>query len=198
MKMKGMKCSHCGSMNVGADLASEWDRVAQGWESCGDLDGWQCHDCGEEDCVEKYELHGQELAEVMQARRMCGIDKLLMHLVEVTKDDGAIGALVLSEASSMAYAIRAKLAMYAATMAEHDRLVDALALTLPYAETRAADLLDAKLNNEPEYGPGFIEDENCPGADEAASVVEHAGRVLARYGKKSRLLERGQRAGGVE
>lgn len=196
-KMMAVRCTKCGSDEAGHDANASWDMARQEWSLASTQDQHWCPNCGEVE-HEFCELRGEELAEAMHERRMCGIDSLIHRIAEVTKEGGSIGVLALSEASSMAYAIRAKLAQFAATMAEHDKLVDALALTLPYAETRAADLLDAKLNSEPEYGPGFIEDESCPGADEAASVVEHAGKVLASYGKESRLLERGQRAGGAE
>lgn len=197
MKMMGMKCGQCGSLNVGADLASTWSPAQQRWESAGDLDGRLCHDCGADPCdVEEYELRGQELADAMHARRRAGVDEFIARLREQASECGPVGNLVLPELIRQAAAIQSQLYMLASTLAQQDELVDALALTLPYAESRAADLLDAKLNNEPQYGPGFAEDESCPGADEAASVVEYAGKVLAEHGTESRLLERGQRAGG--
>lgn len=197
MKMMGRKCSHCGSTEVTHDALVRWNNAAQEWENSSTLDSNDCDACGNDNCVVEYELRGQELADAMHERRLCGADELLAILRGLLKDDGPVAQLVIPGMIADVQAIRVRLREYAATMAEQDKLVDALALTLPYAETRAADLLDAKLNNEPEYGPGFIEDESCPGADEAASVVEYAGKVLAEHGTKSRLLERGERAGGA-
>lgn len=187
-KLMGMKCSHCGSTLVGADLASEWSTARQQWEAVGDLDGRVCHDCGVDPVeVEAFELRGQERADAMHARRLAGIEDFVGQLRTVLTEGGAIAHLVLPELIEQASAIRSKLHQYAATMAQQDELIDALALTIPYAESRAEDLERSRLGGD--------EDETCPGGWEATSVVVYAERVLIQHGGEPYLLERGQRAG---
>lgn len=189
MKMISMKCGHCGSLNVGADLASTWNPAQQRWESAGDLDGRLCHDCGADPCeIDEYELRGQELADARHARRRAGVDEFIARLREQASECGPVGNLVLPELIRQAAAIQSQLYMLASTLAQQDELVDALALTLPYAETRAEDLALEPKCNQPE-------DEDAPGADEAESVVAYAERVLTQHGGAAYLLERGQRAG---
>ncbi len=187
-KMMAVRCTKCGSDEAGHDANASWDMARQEWALASTQDQHWCPNCGEVD-HEFYELTGQELADAMHERRMCGPDELLASLRRLLKEDGPIAQLVIPGLIVEVQAIKAKLREYAATMAEQDELIDALALTLPYAESRAEDLAEAA---------GFgKEDKDAPGVDEAESVVGHAGRVLASYGKQSRLLERGQRAGGA-
>lgn len=189
MKMMGVRCIMCGSDEAGHDANASWDMARQEWALASTQDQHWCPNCGEVD-HELYELRGEALADAMHERRMCGIDAVLAMMRAATFEAGAIGLLVMPELIEQMNAIRAKLAHFAAAMAEQDKLVDALALTMPYAESRRDDLLDAKLNGE--------EDKSCPGADEAASVIGFAEQVLAQHGRKSYLLARGQRAGGAE
>lgn len=188
MKMEGRKCSHCGSTDVTHDALVRWSNAAQEWLISSTLDNSDCEDCGGETSVQSYELTGKELADAMHERRMCGVDAVLATMRAATFEAGAIGHLVMPELVEQMNAIRSKLAHFAAAMAEHDKLVDALALTLPYAETRAEDLAVVS----------GTEDKDSPGYAEAASVIGFAEQVLAQHGGKSYLLARGQRAGGAE
>jgi len=185
MKMMAMKCSHCGSTNVTHDALVRWSDAEQDWQNSSTLDGNDCDDCGNDKCVEKYELRGQELADAMHARRLAGVEDFIARLREQFKECGAIGNLVLPELIEQTTAIRNRLYQFAATMAQQDELIDALALTIPYAESRAEDLALASGD----------EDKDLPGHVEAASAVTYAERVLIQHGGKSYLLERGQRAG---
>jgi hypothetical protein len=184
MMMMGMKCRKCGSTEVGADLSSAWDAAEQVWDASGDLDARMCHECGDDE-LESYELRGKALADALHDRRVAGIEELMHGLQRALKEGGAIGHLVIPELIEQASAIRSKLYSYAATMAQYDELVDALALTIPYAETRAEDLALAS----------STEDKDAPGHVEAASAVTYAERVLIEHGAEPYLLERGQRAG---
>lgn len=188
MKMMGMKCGHCGSTNVTHDALVRWSNAAQEWQNSSTLDNSDCDACGNHNCVVEYELRGRELADAMHARRLAGVQEFIARLREQLDECGAIGHLVMPELVEQMNAIRSKLSQFAATMAQQDELIDALALTLPYAETRAEDMaLEPKCNRP--------EDQDAPGADEAESVVAYAERVLTQHGGAAYLLERGQRAG---
>lgn len=186
VKMMGVRCTQCGSEEAGHDANASWDTARQEWTLASAQDQHWCPNCGEVE-HEHYELRGQELADAMHARRLAGADEFIARLRHELNNGGAVGNLVLPELIEAACAIRSKLYQFAATMAEQDELVDALALTIPYAETRAEDLANL-VDSEPESL-------DCPGHAEAASVTAYAERVLTQHGGKPYLLERGQRAG---
>lgn len=184
MKMMGVRCTNCGSDEAGHDANASWDVDRQEWALASTQDQHWCPNCGEVE-HEFYELRGQELADAMHDRRLAGVDDFIARLRRQFDECGAIGNLVLPDLIEQATAISNRLYQFAATMAQQDELIDALALTIPYAETRAEDLALTAEHEDPD----------SPGHVEACSAVTYAERVLTQHGGTSYLLERGQRAG---